>query len=54
VKNIRRTLLTIIIYSALLFYLIGLIWAGVLSLKAVGGEKVALPDYINILVLTLG
>jgi hypothetical protein len=53
-KDFRKTLLMITLYTALTAYLIALIWAGVLSIKAIGDYEVELPSFISILIITVG
>jgi amino acid transporter len=54
VKDFRKTLLIIILYTALAAYLIALIWGGVLSVKAMSDYDSELPSFISILIITLG
>ncbi|MGD8865671.1 MAG: hypothetical protein PVI81_08760 [Anaerolineales bacterium] len=52
--DFRKTLLIIILYTALAAYLIALVWAGVLSVKILSDPAVELPSFISILIITLG
>jgi hypothetical protein len=44
----------IILYTAMAAYLIALLWAGVLSIKAISDYDVELPGYISIVIITVG
>jgi hypothetical protein len=53
-RDFRKYLLMVILYTALAAYLICLVWAGVLSVKVISDPDVELPSFISILIITLG